>query len=317
MFAATVGPAISRPTGTDAGQTHYRDCVLQSRRDPEKAYNQALEWHKNGGGGASRHCAALALVGMGRYEDAATVLEELADDVQISDTATRIGAKSGDALRAALLSQAGNAWLMAKQFRSARATLTKALKYVAKRSPSACDILIDRARASAGEKNFDRALNDLDEAMDIDPTRPEIYVYRASAWRETNQMDLASKDIERALQMEPGDVDALLERGYIRQRQEQPLRRPGRLAEGDRQRPRIAPGRAGGEEPENAGAGAGPEIVRSGSAGVQPFGRDIRIRFALEITLFQTWRIRCRAKAAAAPTPPWPVPAETRLQAAL
>ncbi|HKJ75066.1 MAG TPA: tetratricopeptide repeat protein [Alphaproteobacteria bacterium] len=225
MFAATIGltisrPAISRPTGTDAEQTHYRDCVLQSRRDPEKAYNQALEWHKNGGGGASRHCAALALVGMGRYEDAATVLEELADDVQISDTATRIGAKSGDALRAALLSQAGNAWLMAKQFRSARATLTKALKYVDKRSPSACDILIDRARASAGEKNFDRALNDLDEALDIDPTRPEIYVYRASAWRETNQMDLASKDIERALQMEPGDVDALLERGYIRQRQD-------------------------------------------------------------------------------------------------
>ena len=154
---------------------------------------------------------------MGRYEDAATILQQLAQDVQVSTTATPLGASTGQALRADLLSQSGNAWLMAKQYQSAYEVLSSALKYVDAKSPTARDILVDRARASAGQRDFGLALNDLDKAIEIDPTRPEIYVFRASALRETKQTDLAAKDVEMALKLEPNDLDALLERGYIRQ----------------------------------------------------------------------------------------------------
>jgi len=211
--------AAIRPARAADQEDRYRDCVKLSQINPSKAYDQAIEWQKQGGGGGSRHCAALALVGMGRYEDAATILQQLAEDVQVSSTASPLGTSTGQALRADLLSQSGNAWLMAKQYQSAYEVLSSALKYVAAKSPTARDILIDRARASAGQRDFGLALNDLDKAIELDPTRPEIYVFRASALRETKQIDLAAKDIEMALKLDPGNLDALLERGYIRQLQ--------------------------------------------------------------------------------------------------
>lgn len=205
------------PARADDQEAHYRDCVQLSQRDPSKAYDQAQDWHDKGGGGAARHCAALALIGMGRYEDAATVLQQLADDVQISATASPLGEHTGETLRADLLSQSGNAWLMAKQYSSAEKALTEALKYVAKDSPVARDIHVDRARAEGGDRDFDGAINDLNQAIQIDPGLAEAYIYKASALRETSQIDLAATTIETALRLDPGNIDALLERGYIRQ----------------------------------------------------------------------------------------------------
>jgi tetratricopeptide (TPR) repeat protein len=212
-----LGLSAARPASAIDEEDRYRDCVNLSLINPSKAYDQAVDWQKQGGGGGARHCAALALVGMGRYDDAATILQQLAEDVRVSETATPLGQSSGQSLRADLLSQSGNAWLMAHQFQSAYQVLSSALKYVDAKSPVARDILVDRARASAGQHDFGLALNDLDKAIEIDPTRPEIYVYRASALRETKQVDLAAKDIDMALKLQPDDPDALLERGYIRQ----------------------------------------------------------------------------------------------------
>jgi tetratricopeptide (TPR) repeat protein len=212
-----LGLAVTLPAHASQPQDRYRDCVKLAARDPAKALKEAEDWHDNGGGGASRHCGALALVGLGRYEDAATTLQQLAQDIQVSATATPLGERTGEALRADLLSQSGNAWLMAKQYQSARVVLTEALKYVADDSPVARDIYVDRARAEGGDKDFASALNDLDKAIDIDPAKPEPYVYRASALRETHQIDLAASDIETALKLDPGNLDAVLERGYIRQ----------------------------------------------------------------------------------------------------
>jgi tetratricopeptide (TPR) repeat protein len=209
-------PIVLCAQATDQDE-HYRDCVQLSQRAPDKAYDDAVAWQKEGGGGGARHCAALALVGMGRYEEAATVLQQLAEDVETSETASPLAVSSSDALRADLLSQSGNAWLMAKQYVPARDVLTKALTHVAAQSPVARDIHIDRARAYAGSGDFGQALNDLDTAAEIDPARAEIYVYRASALRQTHQIDLADKDIETAIKLDPDDAAALLERGYIRQ----------------------------------------------------------------------------------------------------
>jgi tetratricopeptide (TPR) repeat protein len=216
-FGLALGVAAALPARADDQEARYRDCVQLSQRDPSKAYDQAQDWHDKGGGGAARHCAALALIGMGRYEDAATVLQQLAEDIQISATASPLGERTGETLRANLLSQSGNAWLMAKQYKSAETVLTDALKYVSKDSPVARDILVDRARAEGGNRNFDAALNDLDKAIQIDPGLAEAYVYKASALRETNQVGLAATTIETALRLDPGNLDALLERGYIRQ----------------------------------------------------------------------------------------------------
>jgi len=46
--------------------------------------------------------------------------------------------------------------------------------------------------------------------------RADILIFRATAYRMLKSFDLASDDIERAIQLQPKDADAYLERGIIR-----------------------------------------------------------------------------------------------------
>lgn len=197
-------PAHSAPAypAQPAEESRYQACLDRTGPQPQQALEQAQEWEKQGGGLAARHCQALALIGLKRYGDAAARLEEIARQPSMG---------SGE-VRAELLDQAGNAWILANEPKKAYAVLDAALKL----SPDNAELFIDRARARAMTKDWRGAIMDLSTALSLDPAREEAYVFRASALRQSGDLKRALEDVETALALNDKDADALLERGAIR-----------------------------------------------------------------------------------------------------
>jgi tetratricopeptide (TPR) repeat protein len=180
----------------------YQACLKLAARQPDEAFDSALQWRDRGGGNPARHCAAMALIQLKHYADAADRLEQLATDLR----------KSNPGLVPEVLSQAGNAWLLAGFAERADAVLTAALAL----RPADADLYIDRARVRAARESFREALGDLDAALLIEPERSEALAYRASAKRALGDNQAALADAERALRFNPDQLEALLERGHLR-----------------------------------------------------------------------------------------------------
>ena len=115
----------------------FEHCVAQIERTPERAYEEGMAWASEGHSLQAYRCAAMALIGEHRYDEGARRLQSLA-------TAT---SPDLTALRAALLSQAGNAWLLAHNPSQARSAFTMAITTLQADPSQQPDLLIDRARA--------------------------------------------------------------------------------------------------------------------------------------------------------------------------
>ncbi|OAN47980.1 hypothetical protein A6A04_04255 [Paramagnetospirillum marisnigri] len=179
----------------------YRTCLHLARTKPDEGWEEAIAWTSLGGGEPARHCAAVALIGLGKLEEAATRLEALASQ-----------SRAAPALRAEMLAQAAQAWLHAGQPEKALADLDTGLSLV----PGQPDLLLDKAVVYAQAAHYPKAVEALSQVLKTQPNRVEAMVLRASAYRYMDKLDLAKDDIARALVLEPGVPDALLERGMIR-----------------------------------------------------------------------------------------------------
>lgn len=180
----------------------YSDCMAQAREDPEAGLERAFGWRDLGGGDPARHCIAIALIGLKRYEDAARRLEALAQEISAEN----------EGLRPAILAQAAQVWHLADQLERALAVQDAAVNL----APEDGELRIERAITLATLGRFWDAVDDLNRAFDLTPDRPEILALRASAYRHLEVLDLARDDIERALALAPDDPNALLERGMLR-----------------------------------------------------------------------------------------------------
>lgn len=185
----------------------YDSCLAQTRTAPSAAFEAALAWESEGGGAPARHCTALALIALGEYGEAAMRLGALAEEPGAGDAA----------MRAQILSQAGNAWLLEGQPERAVADFTRALTL----APNDADLLIDRARAYAMAQSWPAAEQDLSQALAQMPGRADAYLYRASARRMQEKIAAARADVEAALGLIPAAdpalrASALLERGNLR-----------------------------------------------------------------------------------------------------
>ncbi|HEY1507256.1 MAG TPA: tetratricopeptide repeat protein, partial [Stellaceae bacterium] len=177
-------------------------CLELTHSDPQKAYNDAESWRDVGGGFPAQHCAAVALVGLKKYTEAAGRLEALANAMM----------QAGPEMRGEAMEQAGQAWLLAGRPNEAKSAFDAALGF----KPKDPELLINRAEAYAlGTKYFD-AIDDLNIVIDQTPNRVDALVYRSSAYRQLGSLDLAADDIERALRLDPNSVPGLLERGNLR-----------------------------------------------------------------------------------------------------
>jgi tetratricopeptide (TPR) repeat protein len=189
-----------RPPESEASM--YERCLSLAKSDPGAARDQAERWQSRGGVHPADHCYAVALVGLKQYKDGATRLEALAQAM----------IRAPASLRAEVLDQASQAWLLAGDPARAYAASVSALNLL----PGDPDLLIDRAEAAGSSGWYDKALTDLDKVLAADPGRLDALIYRASAHRALNQLDLALADIDRAVAKAPDSVAALLERGDIR-----------------------------------------------------------------------------------------------------
>lgn len=203
IIAATLGP--TQPPAAIAAerdpQAWYRGCMQLAERDPGRALEEAEARRKAGGGTPAGHCAAVALVRLGRLEEGARRFEALAGEASRPD------------LRAGLLDQAAGAWLLKGAADKALPLLDAAIKI----APEDAPLRLDRAAALADLGRYQDAAKELDRAIVLEPSSADAYAFRASAQRRLGRMDAAASDLEQALSLQPQHPEALLERGILRQ----------------------------------------------------------------------------------------------------
>ena len=203
-FVTAVAAAEPGATPRDAAAeaATYERCMKLARQNPGEARNLAQSWHERGGAHPADHCAAVALIGLKQYKEAAVRLEALAQAMTTAPAG----------LRAEVLDQAGQAWGLAGDPVRAYAAAGAAVAL----EPNDPDLLIDRAQAAASAGYFDKAVAYLDHVLKADPSRVDALIYRASANRALDRLDPALADVEKALARTPNSAPALLERGNIR-----------------------------------------------------------------------------------------------------
>lgn len=179
----------------------YRVCTQIAQETPEIGFEAAITWRDEGGGPPALHCVALALFGLGQVEEAAKRLEELA--LNMPD--------GSDRERAAILSQAGNAWLSRRKLDRADANFKKALELDGENPEHWIDHGIVLAEAGA----LWDAVDSFSEALARAPGHIDALLFRATAYRVLNVPDLARDDVDKVLNAAPMQPSALLELGML------------------------------------------------------------------------------------------------------
>jgi tetratricopeptide (TPR) repeat protein len=202
LGAGAVAPcAAQQRLGDDIAIVHDR-CVAFARANPKEGLERAQLWKDEGGGFAADHCIAMALFQLADYQGAARRFEALATAM--------LGLPAPQ--RALALDQAGQAWLDAREPARAKADFDAALAL----NGEDAELLIDRAEASAALRQYWDAIDDLNRAIELAPGRADAYIYRGTAYRYLDALDLAMDDIEHGLALAPDASLGLLERGNLR-----------------------------------------------------------------------------------------------------
>jgi regulator of sirC expression with transglutaminase-like and TPR domain len=203
LLPALVAFAVSLPVAAQTidGPQEYRTCLILAKTKPEQGWEEALAWQSLGGGEAARHCGAVALIGLGKHAEAASRLETLANE-----------SVREDGVRAQMLAQAAQAWMLAGKLQRADAAQRSALIL----APNDPDILLDHAVLLAQVHHYNEVITILTGLLRRQPHRVEALVLRASAFRYQDNLPGALDDVEQALKLDADFPDALLERGMIR-----------------------------------------------------------------------------------------------------
>src|ERR1700722_9986126 len=189
VLVSAAVPALAAPNiiQNASDKLRYDDCLSQAGLNPAQAFASATKWIAEHGGAPAEHCAAVALVGMKRYDEGATRLDGLGH------------APGMGALRPALFDQAGNAWMLAGDTGKAIISFQSALTL----SGNDPDLYADLARAQAMDDDWPSVESDLNAALAIQPRRPDLLVLRASARGAQNRFADARRDVEAALKIAP------------------------------------------------------------------------------------------------------------------
>lgn len=207
-IAALLLPFALLQAAPDAtGPDRFQQCVTLIEENPERAYEEGMAWASEAQALGGYRCAAMALIAQNRAEEGARRLESLAASVNSERTA----------LRADLFSQAGNAWLLAHEPAQAVSALTRAIVTIESDPSQLPDLLIDRARAYAMERDWRRSEEDLSRALDLRAQDVLALRLRAAARMHQNSFDLAEADALAAVQLEPTNVDNYLILGHVRE----------------------------------------------------------------------------------------------------
>jgi len=75
----------------------------------------------------------------------------------------------------------------------------------------------DRGRAWSDEAHYDRAIQDFDRAIALDPAYPDAFNSRALAYAGLGNFDQAIKDFDEAIRLDPNYAIAIFNRGLTLQ----------------------------------------------------------------------------------------------------
>jgi tetratricopeptide (TPR) repeat protein len=194
-------PCVAFATIDPRDSTRLQACITKIDSAPLEAYEDGLVWRGQSGGIFAEQCIALAKIANGEIAAGASRLASLAGAPDAGDSDQR----------ALLLAKAANAWLMAEDFSSALRALNAALVL----KPAEVDLLIDRARAFAGLKQWPKAQEDLTLALSKRPGDALIFRLRAEALLQQRNYSAAELDVSEALRLSPRDIDGYVVRGRV------------------------------------------------------------------------------------------------------
>lgn len=180
----------------------YGHCIRLAKSHPAAGESFAAAWRHEGGGHPAWQCRAVALFDLRRYREAAQNFDALAQAM----------ARDPADLRAGVLDQAGQAWLMAGDPVRAYADCGAAVAL----RPGDPELLIDEAETAAAASYYQKAIEALDRVLRQNPKRLDALIYRAAAYRALRRPAPALIDIDEALAEAPNSLAARLERGNIR-----------------------------------------------------------------------------------------------------
>jgi len=193
------------PPAADPAEARYRACTGRIRTDAEGAAAAANAWRGEGGGLAARQCLGLALAALERWAPAATAFEQAAREAEAA----------GDARRADLWVQAGNAWVAAADGARALAAFDAALLTPNLTDELRGEVHLDRGRAQVALGNNDAARSEVDRALRLVPNDPFAWYLSAALARRVNDLARAGTDIARARSLAPDSPDILLLAGTL------------------------------------------------------------------------------------------------------
>jgi len=208
MWLMPLGALAQEPSDSRwfGGSEAYEFCLSAIDEDPEQAFDRALAWRDQGGGPPAVHCSALALLAIGQYGDAADRLDALAQDINNGLSAP---------LRAQILIQAANGWMMQGFPGQAIQSLNAALSLDAGSDGISVQIYFDRARAHVLDDDWPPAIDDLTRALDLAPGAKDALTLRAMGYRFQGDTARAETDLARVLDDDADYAPALLERGLL------------------------------------------------------------------------------------------------------
>ena len=198
--------AVPQPQDAPLGK-----CLRMASENPEAALDYAQSWRERSDGALdlaqSAHCLGLAMVQLGRLEEAQQVFDLAAGEVPEDKLpyAARLSAMAGNAAMARqrpdealpLIDRAGGMALAAQD------------------QPLAAQLRVDLARTLVALGNDADAENALVEARDADATNGEAWLLSATLSRRMKRYGEAQQQIERAGDLAPRDPAVGLEAGVI------------------------------------------------------------------------------------------------------
>jgi tetratricopeptide (TPR) repeat protein len=159
LFASLIFSAS--PSFSQTENERYAECAKLATSAPHVALKDSTEWVKTSSSLAAKHCHALALYGVGRYAEAATLLDGLATELRIKNLELWIKVSS----------QSARAWDRAGNAVKSIEVYSQVIDYlVSTESESkATDVIIEKAIVYENMGRIMDALQTLDHALEIDP----------------------------------------------------------------------------------------------------------------------------------------------------
>ena len=194
-----------------APQTTLATCLQQASSNPQAALDTAQRWRETGTAdldfAQSAHCLGLALVRLGRMDEARQAFELASAEAPADNLA----------YAARLAAMAGNAAVSEGDLENAIALLDRAggMALAAPDGELAADLRVDLARVLVRAGREEDAASALAEAREADGLDAEAWLLSATLSRRMERLGEAQAQIQRAAMLDPRNPQVGLEAGVI------------------------------------------------------------------------------------------------------